>query len=376
MKYKLFFLFFLLFEFFLRICFPALAADIFSLNFPNLESPFLYNEKIGYELKPYALIKSGPDSAWYLERLNSDGFRGPEYIIPKPKDTFRILVIGDSLVQQQELKYSDTWEVILENLLNQKEYPLRFEVINAGIGGYVSWQVLERLKTRGLKYQPDLVILVVGKNDLIFSTLSYWRPKINLADIESAYQKKNSCQRINFFKRIRLFLYKYFYTFRLVRNLFNSLGDFLYRTKIILQHKNDSKIPFNQQALDLYLENLGNIYGILKENNIGMALVIWPTILEEDLLNSPLIHQKLFLLYQHFPLSAKELLMWNKRYILAQKEFFRIHSDIILIDGEEFFLKNYGKKRIKLFKDFVHMNKEGTKIIAKLIYDNLVKNIK
>ena len=68
--------------------------------------------------------------------------------------------------------------------------------------------------------------------------------------------------------------------------------------------------------------------------------------------------------------------MWNKRYILAQREFFRLHPDIILIDGEEFFLKNYGKERIRFFRDFVHMNKKGTKIIAKLIYDNLVKNIK
>ncbi|MCM8758092.1 MAG: GDSL-type esterase/lipase family protein [Candidatus Omnitrophica bacterium] len=371
MRYKLFFLSIIGVELFLRFFFPNLASDIFSLEAVPLESPFIYNQEIGYELKPHALIRIGVMNNFCFERLNSYGFRGPEYKIPKPGNVFRILAVGDSLVQQQELSYTDTWEQVLERMLNKKNSNLTYEVINAGIGGYVCWQVKQRLKNKGILYQPDMVIVIVGKNDMVYSMLPYWKPGLNLADIESSYERKNQPSRIGFFKKMRLFIYRYCYIMRMVRNIFNSLGDLMYRARIILKHQKDSNIPFNQEALNLYLENLEDIYTIIKENKSRMVLVIWPTILTEKTISYPKVHRKLFLLYQHFPISTKELFLWNKRYIQAQRDFYKKHPDIILIDGDHAFQNKGVYERISLFRDFVHMGKEGNIIIADLIYDNL-----
>jgi lysophospholipase L1-like esterase len=43
----------------------------------------------------------------------------------------------------------------------------RFEVINAGIEGYNSEFALDRIRTELLAYQPDMIILYIGWNDLM-----------------------------------------------------------------------------------------------------------------------------------------------------------------------------------------------------------------
>jgi len=110
-----------------------------------------------YELVPGA--KSG-----YMS-VNSDGFRGPEYSITKPASTFRIIMLGDSETLSFMLAQSDALAAQLESLLNQKSGLIRYEILNFGVEGYNIFQELELLKTKGLKYNPDLIILNYVLND-------------------------------------------------------------------------------------------------------------------------------------------------------------------------------------------------------------------
>src|SRR5207244_1737730 len=110
-------------------------------------------------LAPHAVVDA--------ETMNSDGFRGPDRAIPKPANVYRVLAIGDSVVQAVigGIRYEESWPTLLEELLpGASAAParaIRYEVINAGVGGYASWQALNRLRSRGLKYQPDLLIVLV-----------------------------------------------------------------------------------------------------------------------------------------------------------------------------------------------------------------------
>jgi len=115
------------------------------------------NPYLRYELIP--AVKSGNIA------INSDGFRGPEYSITKPANTFRIIMLGDSETFSIMLPQSDTLATQLENLLNQKSHFLHYEVLNFGVEGYGTLQELEQLKTKGLKYNPDLLILNYVLND-------------------------------------------------------------------------------------------------------------------------------------------------------------------------------------------------------------------
>lgn len=97
--------------------------------------------------------------------LNSRGLRDREYSISKPPGTFRILVLGDSMVEAAQVALDETFVKLVEQRLNQTNgHP--FEVLNAGVASFSPALEYLFLKTRGLEFQPDVVIVVFFANDV------------------------------------------------------------------------------------------------------------------------------------------------------------------------------------------------------------------
>jgi lysophospholipase L1-like esterase len=85
----------------------------------------------------------------------------------KDKDIYRILCIGDSSTygvgasDVNKFSYpSQLQKIFNENLPNRK-----FNVVNLGIPGINSSQVLNRFRSYLSKYNPDLVVVMIGIND-------------------------------------------------------------------------------------------------------------------------------------------------------------------------------------------------------------------
>jgi len=100
-------------------------------------------------------------------KINSDGFRDHEYSIEKPNNTFRIIVLGDSIAFGWGLNISDTWLKQLERKLNNIDSDIHFEVLNFGVPGYNTLQEVEMFKEKGIKYKPDLIIVQFLHNDIM-----------------------------------------------------------------------------------------------------------------------------------------------------------------------------------------------------------------
>jgi len=98
-------------------------------------------------------------------RTNSLGLRSPEITLAKPPDTFRILVLGDSVTFGWSLRGEDTYASQLASLLATLRPNQRVEVINAGVSGYGTWQELRWLQETGLPLEPDVVIVQAHLND-------------------------------------------------------------------------------------------------------------------------------------------------------------------------------------------------------------------
>jgi len=98
--------------------------------------------------------------------VNSLGFRGEEIQQTKPKNTFRLAVLGGSTVLNQEVSYEKNAVRLLEEKL-QKYYPdKKIEVINAGKDGYNSEHSLIQYMFKIKDLDPDLIIMWHGANDM------------------------------------------------------------------------------------------------------------------------------------------------------------------------------------------------------------------
>ncbi len=99
-------------------------------------------------------------------QINSIGLRDTERAYEKPPDTYRILVLGDSMVAGFEVDLNDTFTQRLEQTLRARTNR-NIEVINAGVRGYSNVQELLYLQTQGKKFRPDLVLLNFTHNDVL-----------------------------------------------------------------------------------------------------------------------------------------------------------------------------------------------------------------
>ena len=102
-----------------------------------------------------------------IETVNSDGFRGRDYSVDKPKGVYRIVVLGDSFTEGPGVNDNETFSYYLEQMLNALNISgKKFEVLNLGVGGYNTLQEVERLRVKGLKYNPNLVIIAHHASDV------------------------------------------------------------------------------------------------------------------------------------------------------------------------------------------------------------------
>ncbi|MCX6709902.1 MAG: SGNH/GDSL hydrolase family protein [Candidatus Woesearchaeota archaeon] len=97
--------------------------------------------------------------------INSRGFRDYEYALEKPADSYRIAVIGDSVTFGSGIPMQETYAKQLEKMLNSNS-SVRYEVLNMGVNSYEFEQEYNLLKSDGLKFKPDLVIVGFVLNDV------------------------------------------------------------------------------------------------------------------------------------------------------------------------------------------------------------------
>ena len=111
---------------------------------PNLTGdPYLL-----WKLKPGLRYEMGIVSA-----INTRGFRGPEWDTTKPEGVRRILAVGDSSVFGFGVEDEQVFTARVHKALENSE------VINAGVPGYSTYQVINLLEMNALAYSPDLVVI-------------------------------------------------------------------------------------------------------------------------------------------------------------------------------------------------------------------------
>jgi lysophospholipase L1-like esterase len=115
---------------------------------------------LGWENKPSATVDYGEPEFSTVVRHNSLGFRSPEIPPEKPEGVCRIVVLGDSFAYGVGVENEETFSARIEEL------DPRLQVINTGVNGYGTAQQLLTLAEKGLRFEPDLVIVAFFWNDV------------------------------------------------------------------------------------------------------------------------------------------------------------------------------------------------------------------
>lgn len=95
-------------------------------------------------------------------RTNPLGLRGD----PVREDgSIRILSIGDSCTWGWGVGQDEAYPTVLQRLLDERYGAGRYQVLNAGVPGYTSYEGLIDLRERGLALKPAIVIAGYGFNE-------------------------------------------------------------------------------------------------------------------------------------------------------------------------------------------------------------------
>lgn len=149
-----------------------LAAALFELiarlvlpkpeNLAKLESSSLFL----YENKPNSVFPYQSLNEFDNEiKINSYGFRDEEFRQEKPKDVFRIAVLGDSQEEALQVTLADTWQKVMARELSSA-LSIEAESYNFGVSGYGTDQEWLTLPEKVWQFLPDMVILAFSPNDV------------------------------------------------------------------------------------------------------------------------------------------------------------------------------------------------------------------
>ena len=151
------------------LCFTLIFCELV-IRYKNQAPPF---ENAPYV--PSYLTERDLSLRWRFsptDGRNSLGLKNRE-LGPKKTGTYRILFLGDSLIWTGDTSSGQLYTEVLEHRLNSRfsDRSNFFEIINAGIPGYTTYQELEFLRIYGIDMEPDLVILGFVFNDLYYKYL-------------------------------------------------------------------------------------------------------------------------------------------------------------------------------------------------------------
>jgi GDSL-like Lipase/Acylhydrolase family len=116
---------------------------------------------------------------------NARAYRGPVHEYVKPAGTYRVLLIGDSDLEGYSVALEDRVAEVAEAMLRHEPGGRPVEVVALGTSGYSTDQELLWLEGEGLRYNPDLVVVLFNLNDIWYNTRNQYplgpKPAFRLA---------------------------------------------------------------------------------------------------------------------------------------------------------------------------------------------------
>jgi len=260
-------------------------------------------------------------------------------ITPKDPHTFRILLLGDSLIWTGETSGGALYSQVVESNLNAlaRARARRCEVINAGVPGYTTWQELEFLRQYGLSMQPDLVVLGFVYNDVFCPYLH--RP------VEGNLLAWEPTARLNRFDTSRFpgLLFQKSYLAHELARVFRKAARLLRREPTFqFDAKDDFYLAWFDYAWPQTAGLLRQMRDLLAEHGIPLQVMVFPVSEQLD---------------------DRALKLDRRRALFPERKIGAICAelDLPLLNYREAL---YAAGGTNLYADYLHLNRAGNDVIA------------
>lgn len=307
--------------------FIGLANDFLRVPYSNLGTSnwVIYDEELGYRLNPAR------------EEFNERSVRHGEIAVPKPKDVYRIMFLGDSV----------PWDRsgFVKHTRDSLEPKGPFEIINASVPGYTSYQEVLLYKKYLRDTTPDLVVWVYCLNDnhrflhrFDENARMLWTKEAERTlEVDSFWD--NVVSRSYLLTRLRLGI-----RHEMEQRRAKSKGRFRWESTV------DFHIAWKDAPWLDYEAYLFDLKAMLHEHNGKLAIVVFP-------LESQLKYGNRRLDYEHVVKPQRKLLALCERHGIPCLDLYPEFAS-------EYFDKRGLFQKKRLFRDGIHLNEEGHRFVT------------
>jgi lysophospholipase L1-like esterase len=277
--------------------------------------------------------------------FNSLGYRGKEFSVAKPAETYRIVILGEASTLNIDVDDAETWTARLEAKLQSSGEFLRrhhvrhVEVVNGGVVGWRSREGLLRLEREVINFSPDVVIVAFNKNDP-YKAMQGHDPRAPIFPADPP-------------------------TFALIEN-------FATRFK---NRQASNPVTFEPMLVHLrgdaswkqaYVENIHSMKRISDKMQTHMILVNLPAAVRDG----DARHAEQQLAIDSNVISAGSYDFWRKLHVFMAALMHEVGDQdrIPVMDVQRDFEKYEGRERIKLFTSGQHPSTAGSERIAEALY--------
>jgi len=208
---------------------------------------------------------------------NSLGYRGDEFPLKKPNGVYRIVVLGGSSTYVVRIENNaNIFTAQLEKQLKEQDGYKNVQVINAGVPGYNSWEILVNLEFRVLDLDPDLVIIYEGVND------------VHARMVEPSVYRGDDSGRRQAWRAPHVALWEHSALLRILSRTMNAsrqvgIDDFVSSPTYLswpfdyrVQEDNLDPVDILKENPPVYFQrNLENIVAVAKEHNVKIMFSTW-----------------------------------------------------------------------------------------------------
>jgi hypothetical protein len=313
-----------------------------ALRFPDIP------EALVRRPTPYIMFTGEP----FIADHNALGYRGALPEVPKPAGEYRVLFLGSSVVYDG-YPLSQAIPGHLERIAHEARHP-EMKVYNWGVVSAVSGMEVSTILHRAVNYQPDLIILYDGGNDMNAPYTFDPRPghPFNFAANERTYKLFDGNAPFTLVAAVLA-------QNRLLRTLFfNELNREWLQTDALRESVNYGSEEWETQIVTNYLHNLDLSCQLAESFGFRLATFLYPiNPLSDTIPSDELTDRDQYLLRQY------------DRIRIGYAELNRQHGGggtCVFID-----LSLACKDRQCAFKDTYHADDASRPVIAAQLYEYL-----